>query len=185
MKSYAVSAALSGLLLTLAACGGAGGTGGSESTEVNEDDATASSAISDSIMEGQEAQGASGVFTMGREEADCIGDGFVGGIGTEQLQEYGFLTEDLKSADDLANVKMSGEDAESAANTLFDCTDVSKMMSKAFNASGNVDEKTQQCLEDALSEDVLREMFTLMFSGKQDAASQLATEPMMKCASPS
>ena len=179
MKSYAVAAALSGLLLTLAACGGAGGT------EVNEDDATASKAISDSIMEGQDAESASGVFTMEREEADCIGDGFVGEIGTEQLQEYRFLNEDLTSADSMANVKMSAEDAESAANTLFDCTDVSKMMSQAYSASGNIDEKTKQCLEEALSDDVLRNMFTLMFSGQQAEANRLATEPMMACASPS
>ncbi len=182
MKSYAVAAALSGLLLTLAACGGSGGSGG---TEVNEDDATASSAISDSIMEGQDAESASGVFTMEREEADCIGDGFVGEIGTKQLQEYGFLNEDLTSADSMANVKMSAEDAESAANTLFDCTDVSKMMSQAYSASGNIDEKTKQCLEEALSDDVLRNMFTLMFSGQQAEANRLATEPMMTCASPS
>ncbi|MGI8900636.1 MAG: hypothetical protein ACR2HA_06860 [Nocardioides sp.] len=183
MKKFAV-AALSALLLTLAGCGGNGSDAGTEADAADADDQVAAKSISDSIMEGQDAQGASGVFTMGREEADCIGDSFVAGIGTEQLQEYGFLTEDLTSADDLANVKMSSQDAESAASTLFDCTDVSKMMSEAFNASGNVDEKTQQCLEDALSEDVLREMFTLMFSGKQDAASQLATEPMMKCATP-
>jgi len=182
MKSYAVSAALSGLLLTLAACGGAGGAGG---TEVNEDDATASKAISDWLIQGQDAEGASGVFNMEREEADCTGDGFVGEIGAEQLQEYGFLNEDLTSVDSMANVKMSAEDAESAVNALFDCTDVSQMMSQAYSASGNFDEKTKQCLEEGLSDDVLRNIFTLVFSGQQAEANRVATEPMMACASPS
>jgi hypothetical protein len=167
-----LTAAAAGLLLTLTACGGGG------------DDAEASKAISDSIMKSQEQQqgGTGDIFAMQREEADCIGEGFVDKIGTEQLQEYGFLTEDLKAAEEgLTDVKMSTEDAEAAADTLLGCADVQQMMTKAM---GEVDAKTKECLEGVLTDDALRSLFTKMFSGNQEEAGQELIQPMMKCAAP-
>jgi hypothetical protein len=166
MTKTRVTAAVAGLLLVLSACGGGG------------DDEQASKAISDSIMKEQKTSGSSDVFQMKQEEADCIGDGFVDEIGTDKLKEYGFLTEDLKTADKLSEVKMSTEDARAAANTLFDCADVRKMMTESM---GDLDPKTKACLEDVMTEDALRSLFTKMFSGKQDEAGQELIAPMMKC----
>jgi hypothetical protein len=166
MTKTRVTAAVAGLLLVLTACGGSG------------DDEQASKAISDSIMKEQKASGSSDVFQMKQEEADCIGDGFVDEIGTDKLKEYGFLTEDLKTADKLSDVKMSTEDAQAAANTLFDCADVRKMMTESM---GDLDPKTKACIEDVMTEDALRDLFTKMFSGKQDEAGQDLIAPMMKC----
>ena len=161
---------LAALLLPLTACGG------------GDDDAKAAKAISDSIMESQEDQaGGAQMFTMPREDADCIGEGFVDQIGTEQLQEYGFLNEDLTAAEDFTDVKMSEEDAGSAADTLIECADVEQMMSEAM---GEVDAKTRECFEEVLTEDALRSVFTKMFSGKQDEAGQELIQPMMECAAP-
>jgi hypothetical protein len=169
MTKTLAAAAISGLLLTLTACGGGEGSS---------DDEAASKAISDSIMKEQKASGSSDVFQMKQEEADCIGDGFVDEIGTDKLKEYGFLTEDLKTADKLSDVKMSTEDAQAAANTLFDCADVRKMMTESM---GDLDPKTKACLEDVMTEDALRSLFTKMFSGKQEEAGQELIAPMMKC----
>lgn len=171
MTKTLAAAAISGLLLTLTACGGDGGSS---------DDEAAAQAISDSIMKEQEG-GSGDVFTMDREEADCIGDGFVEDIGVDRLQEYGFLTEDLE-AEAMTNVTMETEDAEAATGVLFDCADVTELMSQAMASGEQVDAATQKCLEDVLTEDKLRSMFTLMFSGKQDQASQEVIAPMMKCA---
>ena len=165
MTTTRVTAAVAGLLLMLTACGSG-------------DDDKAATAISDSIMQEQKASGSSDVFQMKQEEADCIGDGFVDKIGTDKLQEYGFLTEDLDTADKLTNVKMSTEDAQAAADTLFDCADVQKMMTESM---GDLDPKTKACLEDVMTEDALRDLFTKMFSGKQDEAGQDLIAPMMKC----
>lgn len=161
-------ATFAGLVLTLTACGGS-------------DDEAAAKAISDSIMTEQEGAGGD-VFAMKRDEADCIGEGFVDGIGVEQLQDYGFLSEDLK-ADPMTDVTMETEDAEAATDVLFECADVTELMSQAMAAGQDVDEETRQCLEDVLTEEKLRSMFTLMFSGKQEQASQEIVEPMMQCAS--
>jgi len=167
-RATVLAAAL--LLPLTAACGG------------SDDDAQASKAISDSIMESQEEQsGNAQMFAMPREDADCIGDGFVDRIGTEKLQEYGFLTEDLKAASDFTNVEMAKEDAEAAADTVIECADVQKMMSQAM---GEVDAKTRECFEDVLTEKALRSLFTKMFSGQQEEAGQELIQPMMECAAP-
>lgn len=165
MTKTLASAALAGLLFTLTACGSG-------------DDEKAATAISDSIIEEQKGAEGSNVFKLERKEADCIGEGFVDKIGTDQLQEYGFLTEDLKTAKQLTNVEMSTEDAESASDTLFECADVQKMLTQAM---GDVDAKTKACIEDVLTEDALRTLFTKMFSGKQEEAGRELIEPMMKC----
>lgn len=162
---------LAALLLPLSACGG------------GDDDARAAKAISDSIMESQESQAGGGaqMFAMPREDADCIGAGFVDAIGTEQLQEYGFLTEDLKAAEDFTDVEMSQEDAAAAADTVIDCADVQQMMTQAM---GDIDAKTRECFEDVLDEEALRSLFTKMFSGQQEEAGQELIQPMMECAAP-
>lgn len=162
---------LAALLLPLTACSGA------------DDDAQAAKAISDSIMKSQKDQqgGSAQMFAMPREDADCIGEGFVEEIGTEQLQEYGFLTEDLEAADDFTNVEMSKQDAAVAADTLLECADVQEMLS---NALGEVDARTRECFAEVLTEDALRSLFTKMFSGQQEEAGQELIQPMMECAAP-
>lgn len=171
MFSSRTTVLLAALLLPLTACG------------VGDDDDQAAKAISDSIMSSQEEQagGNAQMFAMPREDADCIGEGFVDEIGTEQLQEYGFLTEDLKAAEDFTNVEMSKEDASAAADTVIECTDVQQMMSEAM---GDVDERTRECFEEVLTEDALRTLFTKMFSGQQEEAGQELIQPMMECAAP-
>ncbi len=81
--------ATAALALLLGACGGS-------------DDDAASKAISDSIMDsGNET------FEVTQEQADCVGDGMVDGIGTDKLVEYGIITEDNEASDGLDSVKMS------------------------------------------------------------------------------
>jgi uncharacterized protein with LGFP repeats len=172
MRRTLAATAIAALTLALSACGGG-----------SEDDETAAKAISDSIMNEQDGGGATDVFAMKRSEADCIGDGFVDEIGVEQLQEYGFITEDLK-AEPMTSVKMETADAEAATGVLFDCADVTELMSEAMAAGQQVDKKTRECLEEVLTEDKLRTMFTLMFSGKQDQANQEVVRPLMECAAP-
>lgn len=167
MTSAPRLAVLAGLLLSLTACGGG-------------DDEAAAQAISDSIMEEQKGAQQS-VFTMERGEADCIGEGFVDEIGVDKLKEYEFLDEEL-NAKPMTNVVMEPEDAESATDVLFDCADVEGLMNEALAAGGQMDEKTRACLDEVLTEDKLKSMFTLMFSGEQEKANQEVIEPLTECA---
>ncbi|MGZ5404894.1 MAG: hypothetical protein ACXWDL_09620, partial [Nocardioides sp.] len=94
------------LALALTACGGSG------------DDDAASKAIADSIMDSSDS-----TFEVTQDQADCVGDGFVEDIGTDQLVEYGIITEDNEASDGLDAVKMSEGDAQSAADVMQDCAD--------------------------------------------------------------
>jgi hypothetical protein len=147
------------------------------------DDAKASKAISDSIMKSQkQSSDTSQFFTMKRKDADCIGDGLVDKIGTDQLKKYGLLTEKLKTKESVTNLKMKAGDAKSATSVLFDCTDVESMMQTAITKSGSVPAAMKSCVTKTLTEENLRPMFTKIFQGKQTEAQKDLTEPMMKCA---
>lgn len=175
MKSLA-AAALTTALLTLTACGGGA------------DDQAAADAIAQAMMADQGEGTAGDVIGFERAEADCVGEGLVEKIGTEQLQDYGFLDEDLTGVGTLTDLEMSPADAEVATDTLFGCADVvTKMgdgLADAQAGAGSVDAKTLTCLQDALTEDRLRDMFTLMFSGEEEKANQAITAPMMECVTP-
>lgn len=175
MRMIAV-AALSGVLWGLAACSGEG----SEKDAATEEE-TAARVISDSLVASQDQEGTAAAFRMGRGQADCIGEGFVDEIGVTKLQEYGLITEDLSQAGGVADLEMAPADAKAAAGTFFECADVAEMMTSALEGDKALDDRTRACLADALSEDVLRETFTLMFSGRQDEAVRLTTGPMRTC----
>ena len=157
------------LALTTAGCG-------------NNDDETAAKSISASIMKEQKS-GSTQVMQVKQEDADCIGNGLVDKIGTDQLQEYKLLDKDLKMNENITNVKMEKGDAESAADTFFDCTDVMGMMHRAMSQGGSVPKEVQDCMDKALTKDAVHDMFVAMFSGKQDQATQGLQQSLMKCAS--
>ena len=54
----------------------------------------------------------------------------------------------------MTSVTMETEDAEAAREVLFECADVSEMMSQAM-AAGRSTPKTKECLEEVLTEDKL------------------------------
>jgi hypothetical protein len=148
------------------------------------DDAKASKAISDQVMASQKsASGTSQLLKLKQKDADCIGDGMVDKIGTDQLQEYKILTKDLKPNKDVTGVTMSKGDAKSATDVLFDCTDVPAMMQKAMNSGGQIPDNMKACVNKQINEDNLRPMFEKVFNGKQDEATQGLIKKMTACAS--
>ncbi len=168
MKKTLVAAVLAVVAMASTGCG-------------NTDDSTAAKSISDSIMQDQKSGGTS-VMSMQRDDADCIGKGLVDKIGTDNLQKYGLLTKDLKMNKNVTSVKMSSDDANSAADTFFGCTDVMGMMKKAMSQGGKIDPKVKACIDKALSKDAVHSMFVSMFSGKQQQATKGLTASLMKCA---
>ena len=174
MKTTMAAAAATLLALSLSSCGG-------------NDDAEASKAISASIMQSQSSSGnqaASQLLSLKKKDADCIGDGLVDKIGTDQLREYKLLTKDNEAAKDITTVKMSEGDAKATTNVLFDCTDVPGMMKKAMNSSGRVPAEMRDCVDKALNDQALRGMFTHVFQGNDEQAKKDLIRPMMKCANP-
>lgn len=179
MKRTMMAGLIAGML-TLAACGGSSGSGGSA---LSGDDAKAASSISDAIVKSQKAGDSSSLLDVDKKDADCIGKGFVDKVGTDDLKKYGLLTKDLKTNKDLGTVKMSKGDAEGAADVLTGCTDLTSMMKKAMASSmGSLDAKTKACVDKALNEDALHDVFVAVFSGDSTQAGQQLQKPLMKCA---
>ncbi|UAL31047.1 hypothetical protein K8W59_06045 [Nocardioides rotundus] len=154
MNKRVIGAALLGLVLPLSACG-------------NGDDEKAAQAISKQMQDGGDSD-----FSVKKSEADCVGEGFVSEIGTEQLQKYKIITSDLKANNDVGNVKMSKDDAESAASVFQDCTDVKAMMVKGFESQG-MPKDAQKCVEKELTDERLNSFLVDQFQGKSTAGQDL------------
>lgn len=174
MRTSTTRATSAAVLAVLAL--GVGGCGGSG------DDTKAAKAISDSLMSSSTQKG-NQFLDLKRKDADCIGDGFVGKIGTDKLKKYGLVTKDLKSDKQVTGVKMSAADAKSATGVLFDCTDVPSMMKTAIGKSAGTSKAVQTCLNKALNDATLRRVFTAVFQGDQAGATKALTTPMTSCMS--
>lgn len=182
------------LLMLLTACGGSdsGSSSSSDSSSsssattsaaADKDEATAAKSIADSMMAAQSSgSSTSQLLSMDRKDADCIGTGMVDKVGTEQLQTYGMLTEDMKIGTEMSSLKMSPTDAEATTEVIFSCTDVQTMIQKAINKTGNIPKQVQGCVNKALTAERLRPMFTKIFQGKQAAATKDLTAPLLACA---
>ena len=150
------------LALALTACGG--------------DDEAASKAIADSIMDSNDE-----TFEVTQEQADCVGDGFVDEIGTDQLVEYGIITEDLKTDSTIDSVEMSKDDAQSAADVMQDCADIKEIFSGAM---GELPAEAKECIDGKLTDDVLNKFLVAVFSNDQEAGTQELTAALAECLTP-
>ncbi len=148
------------LVLTLGACGGG-------------DDDEASKAIADSIMDSN-----SDTFEVTQDQADCVGDGLVDEIGTDQIVEYGILTEDNKAADGIEQVEMSDDDAESAADVMQECADIKEIFTSAM---GELPEEAQTCIDEKLTDDVLHDFLVAVFKNDQEGGTQNLMTALTEC----
>ena len=195
MTKTLTAAVFAVLLLLLTACGGSGsdseGSKASKSSSASpsatasasDDEATAAASISDSLVQATASgSDASQMLTLNRKDADCIGKDMVDELGTDKLQKYGMLTEDMKVGTGLSSLKMSKPDAEATTDVVFSCTDVESMMRTAIGKSGSIPKQLRGCVNNVLTEDNLRPMFGKVFQGKQAAAQKELTAPLLACA---
>jgi len=170
MKKTLAALVTAVLALSLSSCG-------------SNDDAKASKAISDQVMASQKSSsGSSQLLKLKQKEADCVGDGLVDKIGTDQLQEYKILTKELKPNKDVTGVTMSKDDAKAATDVFFDCTDVPAMMQDALNSAGQVPDEMKDCVNKQLNEENLRQLFEQVFNGKAEQAQQDLIKKVSTCA---
>ncbi len=140
------------LSASLTACGGG-------------DEEKASKAISDSLMQENEES-----LSVTQEQADCISDGFVDKIGVDQLKEYGVLTDDLE-ATDTGDIELSEEDAGKAADSVMDCADFKEMFAQGFGE--DLPAEAKECVDTALTDDVVKQFLTGIFAGSTDGQQEL------------
>lgn len=167
MKIRLVAASFAALTLVLAGCG-------------NSEEDQASEAIAQNMLENSKEDDE--VFQVSEDEANCVGDGFVDGIGVEKLKEYGVLTEDLEADTEFGeDMKMSKDDAESAADTMLDCLDLKEALTESMGDELDDQPEAKKCLEDAFTDDTLKTFLVAMFSGDETAAQEALTGDLMEC----
>ncbi len=168
--THAVSAvvlvATSGLLV---GCGG------------SDDGATAAKNIKASILKESVAG-----TDLTEKQAGCLSDSIVDKIGVDQLQEYGLLDDELKVDEQLTDVKLKSEDADSMASAFTRCVNAEELIEKQFSqVASNMSEEQQQCIKDVLTKDRVEEILSLTFQGKEaDIQSSLSTD-LVTCLRPS
>lgn len=114
----------------------------------------AKTAISAYLMDQQQDEQ---MIELDEGEADCIAGDLVDGVGVDQLEEYGFLDEDGSVNENASTPDMTEEDAEVLADAMFDCADVmAAVRQELASAMGGSEPRMQRCLENALSEDLVR-----------------------------
>ena len=160
MKFRSLGAVAAALALTLTACG-------------NQDE-EASKAISDSMVKNGDE-----TFQVTRDQADCVGDGFVDQIGVDQLTEYGILTEDMKAESNIDSVKMSEDDAQSAADVMMDCADVKQVFQEAMG--DQVPDEIKTCIDKKLSDQVLHDFLVKVFQDDQEGGQQDLMAALQEC----
>lgn len=151
------------LSLTLTACG-------------NDDEATAVENISAQMKESTDDE-----FPIEDDQADCVAEGIVDGVGVEKLQEYGLLDDNLEVDTTLGSVTMEKADADVTADALLSCTDAHAMLVEEMAGDDTMTQEQQDCLTEALDEDTLREMFSLILQDKEEEASNNLLGPVMSC----
>ncbi len=158
---YRTLGAVGVLALTLSACGGG-------------DDAKASESISKAIRDSESQD-----MALSQQQADCIGDGFVEEIGTDQLVEYKVLKDDFTVNEGVDNVEMSEDDAGSAADVVLECADFREVFTGMMEG---MPEEAQTCLEEQLTDERLRGFLVATFSGEQgDEAIQELSTAVQEC----
>lgn len=120
------------------------------------------------------------------EDATCLSDGLVDEVGTDQLQEYGLLNEELEAQDDVTDVKMEESDADAVATVFVDCVDAEKMIEDQF--AGNLEglpEEQAQCVLDVIDEEKVQQIMSATFQGDTAGMQQVLQDDLEACLSPS
>ena len=145
-------------------------------TACGNDDEAASKAISTSIMDSNDES-----FKVTQEQADCVGDGMVEEIGTDQLIEYKIITDDLEQSDGIDSVEMSEGDAQSAADVMQDCADIKQIFTDQLG--GTLPEEAATCVDEKLTDEVLNEFLVAVFMNDQEAGTQGLMTALQECMS--
>lgn len=160
-----LSAAALALVLPLAACGSSA------------DDEKAAASIAKQFQD----DGDSGL-TVTDEEAQCLGDGFVSEVGTEKLQEYELLNDDLEATEE-GDIEMSDGDAEKAATVFQDCADVKGLMLEGLESEDMPDE-AKECVESELTDERVQEFLVALFQNDEEGGQAAIAEPITECMLP-
>jgi hypothetical protein len=150
-------------------------------TGCGNDDDQAKENIKASILDEEQIAGTE----VTEEDATCLSDGIVDEIGTDKLQEYGLLNDDLEVKDEVGEVKMEEADADSMADVFVDCVEAEKMLEEQFaSMTGSLTPEQQECMKEVLDEEKVKEIMSATFQGDTAGMQSSLQEDFMVCVQP-
>ncbi|HEY8525726.1 MAG TPA: hypothetical protein VIL48_12210 [Acidimicrobiales bacterium] len=141
-------------------------------------------AITDYILASQdESEG----FTFEPEQAECFAGAAVDAIGMETLQEVATPEEIRASAGEAAEpldpIDLNREQAEQVYDNTNGCVGYRELVVQSARTRGNLSDSQVACLEDVLTEDLVRD-FMVANMLEDDEATNQAGEAMSAAAAP-
>lgn len=149
MRKLPAALALAALCLTTSACG--------QSEE-------AKASLSRSFQKEDLGQ-----TDVSREQAECMADGIVDGVGVDQLKEYEVLSDDGTVNDNLGETELSEEDADTVASALVDCIGAEEIV-EAQMLQDQMSEQQRTCLLDSIDAEQLTALIASGFRGGEPDA---------------
>jgi hypothetical protein len=110
-----------------------------------------------------------------REQAQCLAPRWVEAIGADRLAEAGVEPRDFAEEGnvDLATVGLTDNDGNAMYDAFGECDiDIKTLFVESFSADRNVSEEDQDCLADAMSDDLLRRIMVTTFIEGEEALNQ-------------
>ncbi|WP_110180578.1 hypothetical protein [Nocardioides solisilvae] len=142
--------------LILSACGG-GGEGESDEAKPYVDAMATSMAEGDSPMD--------------KEQSTCFSEGFVDVVGLDKVKEAGSPEEFGEGTDDLdfSTLELTEDQGNDIYDNFEECgVDLRDEMLKEMSADDSIPAESKECVEDAITEDALRDFFvTSMVEGEE------------------
>jgi hypothetical protein len=179
-------AAVPVLVLLLASCGGGDeDDGGDDKAGLSADEQTAADNLAAQIVRSGSISGqgsAEGAVT--EQESTCIAEGAVSEVGLKSLQDYGIVTEELLVNKDIQGIEMSADDGDALAGVFLDCIDAEALFEKQFlTALGTDSPGAEQCVEDAVDAESVREVLSASFQGRDTPAYERLSKMVRSCGS--
>lgn len=175
-SSRLTALALSATLLLAACSSGSGGGGGS--AEVSDEGKPYAEAFAANLMRDDEG------FGLDEDRADCVGGHVVNIIGVDKLKEAGVEPEDLGAGDDLTgDIDLDEKQATAVYDSFGTCkVDLREAMMENFAQDEDMTPEMKKCFENALTEDVLRQVLILGLTGEDESPEAMAVmAPIMGC----
>jgi hypothetical protein len=140
---------LSALLLTLTACGS--------------DESEAQDNIRAALLDGSDLVGSE----LTEDEAGCVAEGIVDGLGVEKLRDYELIDADNQVNEDARPDDLAAEDAETLADTFVECVDASELLLQTMGEiTQQLPDEQKDCIAEVLDEEVAQTLLAAQFRGE-------------------
>jgi hypothetical protein len=108
------------------------------------------------------------------DEAECVAQGVVDGVGSDRLEELGVTEEAMASEEgvELTDVEFTDDEVAVVIDSMEGCADLKALLAESIADDGTISAEDAECLVDELPEDFIRQGFEAEFAGDDITESQ-------------